>query len=389
MAKIIPYISNSQGNTTGVGVGQLNSPGASTSSNSYALNSRYISPEGIGQGTRPLPAVNIKSPRVNLRSERAISDIMTLNDIVNKLNKSLNLPDEDLNSYAKIVNHDIKYYNRFKIANPNTKLQKGFPHVFFVSPMCNILLSNGQLNKQFADVDLYGHILKTSPKVLQEISRFNSKVTDFSMLLSNYAKSFSLSDEYIGTDTYGRTYTGYKISYGKNDIESKTSGSFDVTFSDTRNLDIYKLNRAWVEYISGVYRGQYSPRNEDILNKVLDYAGALYYILTAEDGETIIFWTKYYGVFPSTIPSTQYSWGSGNTVTDTDLSVTYQYSFKEDYDPQSLVEFNMNARAGNVKSYLPIYDKNLGTIGTTYAKRPYIELDKSSNGYVYKLRFEG
>ena len=116
-----------------------------------------------------------------------------------------------------------------------------------------------------------------------------------------------MNDEYINTDTYGKTYTGYKVTYGKHDVESKTAGTIDINFNDDAGFHIYQLIRLWVKYISGVYRGEFSPRNDDVFNKVLDYTGAIYYIITAEDGETILFWSKYYGVFPSTIPASA-SW---------------------------------------------------------------------------------
>ena len=389
MANSVPYLTEDKRN---YGESELTYRGTyrASSTNFFNLNKTYVtSKNGIGQGTKPLPVSVIKSPKEDLLTDRRIDTFLTLDTIMDKVNKSINLPNNELNTYRKILEHDVKYYNRFKIANPNAELQVGYPHVFFVAPMCNILSSNCALHQQFQGVELYEYINRTSPEVLQEISRINKRDTDFSLLLSNYVKSFSLSDEYINTDTYGKTFTGYKISFGKNDIESKTAGTVEVSFNDTRNLDIYKLNRAWVEYISGVYRGMYMPRNEDILQKVLDYTGAIYYILTAEDGETIVFWSKYYGVFPTTMPSTQYTWGEGNAVQRPDLSISYSYSFKKDYDPFSLVEFNTNARAGNINSYLPIYDSNLDTIGDTFVRRPFIEMTSGgSNEYKYKLRFQ-
>lgn len=396
----IPYFSEQKSNTIYAPVNKvtLKNDNKATSHSRYfnmGKNGNYLlSTNGIGNGVTPLSDNQIS--RLNTSKARLgdkfIESSMTLNTIVNKLNKSLNLPDDSLNTHAKILANDFNYYNRFKIANPNARLIKGYPHVFFVSPMCNILSdASGVLHSQFSGDDLFEYINKTSPYILQDLSRNNNKNTDFSMLLSNYAKSFSLSDEYINTDTYGKTFTGYKISFGKNNIDSKTAGSFDVTFNDTRNLDIYKLNKLWVEYISGSYRGMYSPRNEDIFYKVLDYTGACYYILTAEDGESIIFWSKYYGVYPSSIPSTQYSWGDGNAVNTPDLNITFQYSWKEDFNPQALVEFNYNARIAKMqyKTYDPIYDENLGTVGDTYAIRPYIELivDNATGEYQYKLRF--
>ena len=397
MSSLIPYLTENKGNL-GVSTPKTkNKNYVSTQSNYFNLTTdgRYKNTKnGIGTGVEPMTAKDISALKSskNYVGNKAIDGAMTIAEVINKLNKTLNLPTDDLNTHAKILKNDSTYYNRFKIANPNSQMIKGYPHVFFVSPMCNILTTNG-LHNQFSGNDLFEYVYKTSPEVIEDLSRYNQKRTDFSFLLSNYIKSFSLSDEYINTDTYGRTFTGYKISFGKNNIESKTAGTFDVTFSDTRNLDIYKFHRIWVEYISGTYRGIFSPRNEDILFKVLDYTGALYYILTAEDNESIIFWSKYYGVYPSTIPSTQYSWGEGNGVNTPDLSITYQYSWKEDFNPESLVDFNYNARVGDLdlsNGYSPVYDEKLGTVGDSFMSRPYIELikDSATGEYQYKLRFQ-
>ena len=70
------------------------------------------------------------------------------------------------------------------------------------------------------------------------------------------------------------------MTYGRHDIESKTAGQFTIEHNDTRNLDVYFLNRLWVQYISGVFRGEIYPLQSSIMNKILDYAASLYYIIT-------------------------------------------------------------------------------------------------------------
>ena len=95
-------------------------------------------------------------------------------------------------------------------------------------------------------------------------------------------------------------------------------------------------------------------------------------------------------MFRSTIPSSQYSWGEGNVVTDTKLNVTYQYSFKEDFNPYSILEFNYNSKVGKNVTYEPTYNAELGHCGDTWVGSPFIEVikDKTDNTYEYKLRFK-
>lgn len=329
---------------------------------------------------------------VDYSTNKSIATNLTLTQIVNKMNQTLFIQNsnETVNSTFK---KSTKYYNRFKMPTPNSALQKSFPHVFFVRPSCNILSgTNGsKLRSGLKANETFYYTWRNSPNAVKELVQNNGSGHDFMLSLSNAAASFSLSDEGITSDTYGKTYTGYKISYGKNNVESKTAGEFTITYNDDRNLNIYQTHRLWVEYINGVYRGEISPNNSSIINKILDYTAACYYILTAEDGETIIFWSKYYGVYPTNIPSGQFSWGAGNIVSNPQLDISYNYSFKEDYNPYSILEFNYNSRVekSGGATYVPTYDPKLNHVGPTWVGVPFIELEKdSSTGtYQYKLRF--
>ena len=319
--------------------------------------------------------------------------------IVDKLNKTLNLENStdtvDAN-YKKMAS----MYNRFKVPMPNSMLQKGFAHVFFVKPSCHIFTSTtGNTEKSLVSGvsgnNLFRYAMQSGAgrAMLKELSEgFGSD--DFLLSLSNAAISFSPQDEYISDDTYGRGYTGYKIAFGKHNVESKTAGSFDVEFQDDRDMHIYQLHKLWEEYISCVYRGEFVPTMSNIQNKILDYAGSLYYIITAEDGETVLFWSKYYGVFPTTAPTTHLSWASGNALNgeSTRFSVTYKFSFKTDFDPFVIGEFNKNSgiSGGTKLTSVPVYDKKLGHAGTTWVGVPFIEAVSSESGEVfhYKLRFK-
>lgn len=305
-------------------------------------------------------------------------------------------------------------YNRFKLPTPDSVLQKSFAHVFFVRPRCNIKMSASQNkmdeiskdNSPYANNPNFMYAASNSPQIIQELSYdCTNQSSDFSFILSNAAVSFSLNDEYINTDTYGTGYTGYKVSYGKHGVESRTAGEFNVTFQDDRNMDVYHLIKLWAAYIDGCYTGTFRPKSSTIINHELDYTGAVYYILTAEDGETILFWSKYYGVYPSTIPSNQYSWSAGTLLSHISLDVKFNYSWKEDYDIAAIAEFNYNSRLENaIKSQggentvdmVPTYNEALGTAGRTWVGPPFIETIYENGGepgsygngnMKFKLRF--
>lgn len=318
-----------------------------------------------------------------------ITSTTSIDSIRTRLQRSLNLYEEGA---QKTFSKYTKYYNRFKLPTLNDAFQKGFAHVFFTRPDCNILNSSGkELNSSFENDPEFYYNWKNNADLVKQLTLDNGQSHDFMLSLSNKAASFSLNDEYINTEVYGKSFKGWQVAYGRNNVESKTAGDFSVTFNDDRTLHMYQIHRLWVDYISDVYQGKKAPKSEYIKNRILDYASACYYLITAEDGETIIFWSKYYGVFPTTIPSNQYSWAQGNIIEKPQIDVKYQYSFKEDMNPEALVEFNMNAGITDDITYVPTFDPKLGHAGTTWVGAPYIELVTNNTDpecpYTFKLRF--
>lgn len=310
------------------------------------------------------------------------------NYVYNNLHRTISLP--VFSSSNEATTKTIKYYNRFKVPVVDENLQRGFAHVFFVKPSCFIYNEeDGLLRTCFKNNLDFSYVYKNYPNLLRELTTYGSD-NDFSFFLSNHATSFSLKDEYINNDGYGTTFSGYKIAYGRHDMASKTGGTININFQDTRDLSVYRLIGLWVKYISGMYRGIYTPNMQNIINKIIDYVGAIYYILTAEDGETIIFWSKYYGVFPTTIPSSHLAWSEGNVLTSESLKfeVEFAFSFKEDCNPRSLLEFNNNSKINGNTPYEPTFKANWQHANTTWVGTPFIEYCNDNNKGIYKLRFK-
>lgn len=312
----------------------------------------------------------------------------------NEVRKSVNA---DIFSRGKLFQNYANKYNKFKIDNPNDRLSKSFAHVFFVRPDCNIFKTaytksgNLQLVDNLENLSEFYYAKKHCPELLRQLTQPEASFDhQFMLYPSNKARSFEVADEYITADTYGTALTGYKIPYGKDNVESKTAGKFSINYVDDRDLHVYHLHKLWSEYISYVFRGKINPKDIYILNKIIDYATCVYYILTAEDGETIIFWSKYWGVFPIESPSSGFSFSLDNPggVKDPELKIEYQYAWKEDFNPLTLIEFNTHSskKYKYVNNYQNI---KLGT-GYTWAGAPFIET--FNNGtldlpYTFKLRF--
>jgi hypothetical protein len=362
-----------------------------SSSNAFTLNSQT---KKFPNKTTPLKTTSLDQNSKNATVPKSVYiDYLlngtTISSVQSKLDAVLNKTEVGAQkTFTKYTN----YYNRFKIPTLNDAFQKGFAHVFFTRPDCNVMKPGGKaLNDSFEADTEFHYVWKNNPSVVKQLSLDNGQDHQFMLALANKAASFSLKDEQLVADTYGKSFKGWQIAYGRNNIESKSSDNFTVRYNDDRTLHIYWLHKLWVEYISDVYLGKKAPKAKYIRERMLDYVSSCYYIITAEDGETIIFWSKYYGVFPTTVPANQFAWAQGNVIKADEFDIEYHYSFKEDMNPDALIEFNMNAGIDGNKQYMPIYDPKVGHIGTTWVGAPYIELVTDNTDpecpYTFKLRF--
>ena len=90
-------------------------------------------------------------------------------------------------------NYNITYYNRFKKALPDDVLTKGFMHIFFTRPDLNILSSSGDdLNSVVAKDAFFKYKWMQKKDLVKQLVKDSGATSDFLMLLSNKASSFSL-----------------------------------------------------------------------------------------------------------------------------------------------------------------------------------------------------
>lgn len=326
---------------------------------------------------------------------RASTTIYNYNVDTSFVNSNMDIIRKNLNivhggDYATATDALFDKFNRHKISFPETYLSKSFSHVFFTRPDLNIITAKGAnnyvLHKQVDNDPLFYSIFKRNPRILESLTRTYTGKHDFQPFLSNVAESFELSDEFIKTVEHGETLTGYKVQYGKNNIESNTAGTFTISYSDDNNASAYLSHKAWMEYISKVSRGELSPKRDYILKKILDYACSVYYFLCGPDGETIIYWAKFFGVFPTNTPSSTLSWAKGSNVKVPQFNINYAYSWKEESIPLTLAEFNMNSHTDLI--YKRIYEKDILATGRSLSGAPFVDtVTGGPNRYAFKLRF--
>lgn len=306
---------------------------------------------------------------------------------------------ESIEKIKKNVNFSISRldwftnFNRYGSTEPDYHLTGSKGHVFMTRPALNIFGSSASdvstKIKESADAAFFAEAINRHSIIAKSLTPNLSGSHDFIPIIHNAARSIDIQDTSIDTLEHGETLTKWKIIYAKNAIKSMTSGTFSIDYVDDSQLSISYLHLVWLYYMNGVSRGEFEPNPEFVKNGILDYASSCYYILTDITGENIIFWSKYWGVFPTNYPSSSFSMKSGDMVKVPDITIQYAYSFKKDMDPLILAEFNRNSLNNKNFEYIPIHGENQLGPYPAIVGSPFIEkyVTQPEGIAYYKLRF--
>lgn len=300
------------------------------------------------------------------------------NDLYSDFEKQLETVRDTLN--LNITREDwFSSFNRYRLITPESLLGKSKGYVFFTRPDLNIVTDN----LSNAVGLFFFNMASQHSGIIGSLETNTSSSHKFIPLLCNRCTGLELQDETLETKELNETLTGWKLNYGLNLIKSQTSNNLTTSFLEDEQLSIYLLFKIWGEYISAVSRGIMKPSDTYIHTKQLDYASSIYYILTAEDGESVLFWSKYTGCFPTNIPSSNFSDTIDSPIKMPKYSINWQYAFKKDYDPYSLAEFN-NLTGADFQ-YQNIYNETTSRSASTIAGAPFV--DTNTGGRLFKLRF--
>lgn len=282
------------------------------------------------------------------------------------------------NAYANTATNFDRLYSIY----PSKEIDNICQYVFMVRPDLNILknqyelvtYSKSQIESGYYPAaspsnDLFfRYMLKHYPMMLRNLSgnRFPGD-HDFIPYLVSRTESMQIPDYTIKSYKFTQPYTNYNMPYASHASESYTGGTFEITFREDNEYRIHKLFQTWLYYIDGVTRNMFGPKMTYIKNNRYDYATSVYCITCAADAETILFWTKYTGCFPTSVPNSDLSFNLRGTPNNK-VTIPFDYFLQESLDPHILVDFNKNAHVVNNNSnglgYIPVYrSKTLGGIG--------------------------
>lgn len=278
--------------------------------------------------------------------------------------------------------------NRFKYPIPDYPLTKAIPYVFFSRPALRMYDSKGKFLSSLKGT-YFDWMNNNHNKALKSLTNWLSTEHSLNPFLSNAVESFELSDEIISTVEHGETFTGHKNVYARNTNGSNTSGQFNIAYTEDKNLTIYTMHKAWIEYMHQMQRGYLLPATAYLHKKMIDYACSVYVILCSNDGESILYWAKYTGVFPLNTPSSAYSWTKGTGPSLPKFNINYSYAMKEEMNPLTMTEFNMLTNSLKSTNYREVFSSDQLMMVNGMVGMPFIEGlgERGSANNEFKLRF--
>ena len=258
-------------------------------------------------------------------------------------------------SYGIYKPYEIDYFNnryRFGVRDPYNALTTCKEYLFFTKPDLNIYPrsndATGSAGKQLAQY------LQTQPYWLDLVSK-NFEVVkclqqsldprnNFNNLLGNMVKT-TLEVPSMNATMIDSPTNMYGVSYQYRDSSEKSDDSYDFTleFNDTKYLPVYHFFRAYEDYQRIKHHGNLPPWVYYTIQKVLYDQYSIYKFIVGEDGESIIYYAKAYGVKSKSLPRDVFS----NTDFSNGLSYSIEFNaaFFEDMNPQILLDFNNLSRS--------------------------------------------
>lgn len=254
----------------------------------------------------------------------------------------------------------LNKFNRFRIKTPGNELENMNYFIFFTKPDCNLFQegSNGSVvNETIRNCYYFNDACRHYPELFKNL-QLNHGYNDFITPLFNRCESFSINDRVIKTRDSVETSNDWKTVYGHRMNDSLGAGTFDATFSDTRDQMIYHTIEIWILYIDMITKGFIKPTDKNRDDKILDYGGSVFFFVTAEDGKTILYYRKYVGVFPINIPDNIYGFGGPGQNKKMEYDIQFQYS-AIDTSPAVITDFNLINKYYTSETPLDYFDSDM------------------------------
>lgn len=298
---------------------------------------------------------------------------------------------------------------RFGMYNPFGQISTAREFVFFTKPDLHIFKTDDKTMQVYRDQlndglgSYFWSELTTTKKRIVESLQASYTANDvkardpFNHLLQNTLVSNlevpSLNAPSIETST--NTY-GVSLTYRGSSEDSDDGPEFSLEFKDDRYLNVYTFFRAYEEYETLKKHGIIKPQLQYIYNKILHDQFCIYKFIVDEDMETIIYWGKYYGVYPTSLPRDAFN--NDNFQDGLSFSINFKAAFYEDMRPEILFDFNKVSKEmfDSCTHRIDIYNDSLMRFDGRAAKSAMVYIvqgdrraNQNPNQYYYKLVWKG
>lgn len=309
-----------------------------------------------------------------------------LTDILDTLNAN------GIQTRQQIDQNWCKKFSRFGYLDPYYTSTVTREYVFFTKMDLHLFEPNTQtLNPEIANNPFFINCYNNHRDSMNQLQLSTSYVTDYSpfcnMLSNSIISRLDLQDISIDSIETAANISGIKMEYPLATTTSNNLYEFSLEFEDTKFLDVYMIFRIWYEYELLKKQGLVTPPKQSyIVNKILHDQMSAYKIVLGEDFETIIHWTKFWGVYPTNIPRSTFGDMANESIK---IPMSFKCQFVEDMDPNILSDFNalVSTQLTKYKTDIPMYNKGKSMINGKWCNVPYIKQDTLNNRKVYKLKW--
>ena len=305
--------------------------------------------------------------------------------------------------YSRSDNDVYEKFNRFGVLDPYNQLGTSREYIFITKPDLHLFEERDPhvINEELSGIPFFNDALIRYPYALRQLQiSYSGNPSPFMNIITNSVKSsMDLSTISADTNDTGATYQGFAMKYREDSFESDFNHSFSLEINDTKYLECYMVFKIWDMYERVKKDGDVTPPDEKyIINRILHDQCAVYKFIVDEDGESIIYYAKGWGVFPKNVPRDMFGNLSENTVLT--MSVDFNCTLLRDMDPLIISDFNKLVNRSKWTSgteKISIYNDELDMVEPKMCKIPYIDTSAVDNkerldfgpGPRYKLKWRG
>lgn len=296
------------------------------------------------------------------------------------------------------------WYNKFsriRPIDPFNTMSLTKEYLFFTKPDLHIINPNtGDIAKCVASSSFMQDAVDRYRPVCEQLelsaSYYSSPANPFATLLSNSVISHLQvpdASEENGNETGANTW-GTKITYRGTSYASDQDQSFSLEFEDTKYIEVFMFFKIYDEYCKmknlGAFELDYAdPENARwvnyTVNKILHDQFSIYKFIVGENGQDIIYWGKYTGVYPKGVPRDTFSEIAGN-IQPLTFSVDFKAQFYRDMDPYILYEFNRLALGSSYyqnSDILPLFNTDTQQFEGRWSSMPFVAYYPNSSMSAY------